>query len=1337
MPVHDQGQIQKINEESVINSQQDIIDEQPVLAEENGQIPPMEMVEDRLDTADPLYLSKLEDKSQQIIDGEIIAASRLIKGERGALRTVTAQKREAFNKNLQDSRFAQSILSSIKNEEAEPLQQEEKSSQEKARDIEKIMFDIAKWDPQDFAYKSSKTFLNKEGFLEAYKKLLVAKDADGKLDELLLLYQNKSGICKRPKELSENAVKEIRAKIAVFQEIEKDYSEMLSIMSSPYYALLEEKDLQNELEAVSTKKLTALTQKQNIPAAFAAYIDKLKARKNRQDTSEGGSFFTQKTKTKALLNHYRKKFQVDSPIAELSRAMSEVKADTRWSGDSFKMKVIKKGIDKLEGLYRSNDKIELIRQYDWLTSVMDKYLETRDTNGGRNVERHRKVQKLMHLLKQQREKLAFENPEAEQSASLLDQKEVLNAASKEKSMQKIVQSLRIIYSQPMPAKEDEFNAVKQTLLDNYGALIEHYQKKEKEFCYFDKAKMNRLLATRNIKHLTKVRDRLASYQFSELRPDLNFKEWRDDFKETKVVDENYLSQHKDEKYVPASQVASRQEDGTKFLAQTLGAGNLFVFGQKAKYKDTVSIDDYEETIQQDVYLFNKNQGKTIEDAIQKAKDLKLPLMYSDDALRQLQTIQLIDFIMGQTNRNQDSFIVNFKLQNVENVDYMVITNVSVRDHADCLGKDSFEQMNKDRRGKSTRKLINENGTTNLSFYDNKVADRIIALSPDKMREYFKGMGFGDENCDLLKERLEKLQSALKKDCEKGGPRYDMEENDKDEMKKGTQTAYLAKNYKRDKTYLLSKYTYINSSLIRDIGKTDLDEAAQLSKPVDKELDSVKPLLAIWESLNKDLEKDGKGFAGEELKEESKKVITAISEFQQVNANAQSFIKLRMKLRDAVKIREPERYQALYKQIEKDLTNSGDLIEDKKDSQIKERMDKLLKETDSNIIQYHVRLKQRRLKNALKLINDRIAVLETMQNRGTYENEELAALQNYLNKLKPTAENGELVVPKNAKVKTYLDSQFHKGYKIKDEKDMTLFPEEPSILDVVQGGAGDCFFMASLASVVNADPSFIKRHMKDNGDGTVTVKFYKKSLLGKSDPIYVTVNKSTVYQKKKDGNWENAGAKGCFWVQIYEKAATVSGLAHSSGKPGEYESIGEGGMTDEALGWITGQDGISIYDFSKKMGTHVRSFDMDNKTIDPATGKVVFKEEFLQGTVKAIKDAIKEAQRDGDILTAGSYHELVGATGSGQNGEELRRGLAGGHAYSVLGIEQVDGKDYVRVRNPWGSGRVVYKKNELTGETVMVEGNRSMFTGSFLVEISTFVEHMSILNYIPKDALKKK
>ena len=84
MPVHDQGQIQKIKEESVINSQQDIIDEQPVLAEENGQIPPMEMVEDRLDTADPLYLSKLEDKSQQIIDGEIIAASRLIKGERGS-----------------------------------------------------------------------------------------------------------------------------------------------------------------------------------------------------------------------------------------------------------------------------------------------------------------------------------------------------------------------------------------------------------------------------------------------------------------------------------------------------------------------------------------------------------------------------------------------------------------------------------------------------------------------------------------------------------------------------------------------------------------------------------------------------------------------------------------------------------------------------------------------------------------------------------------------------------------------------------------------------------------------------------------------------------------------------------------------------------------------------------------------------------------------------------------------------------------------------------------------------------------------------------------------------
>ncbi len=85
---------------------------------------------------------------------------------------------------------------------------------------------------------------------------------------------------------------------------------------------------------------------------------------------------------------------------------------------------------------------------------------------------------------------------------------------------------------------------------------------------------------------------------------------------------------------------------------------------------------------------------------------------------------------------------------------------------------------------------------------------------------------------------------------------------------------------------------------------------------------------------------------------------------------------------------------------------------------------------------------------------------------------------------------------------------------------------------------------------------------------------------------------------------------------------------------------------------------------------------------------------------------------------------------------MRRGLAGGHAYSVLGLEQVDGKDYVRVRNPWGIGRGVYKKNELTGETVMVEGNRSMFTGSFLVEISTFVEHMAHMEYISKDALKK-
>lgn len=61
----------------------------------------------------------------------------------------------------------------------------------------------------------------------------------------------------------------------------------------------------------------------------------------------------------------------------------------------------------------------------------------------------------------------------------------------------------------------------------------------------------------------------------------------------------------------------------------------------------------------------------------------------------------------------------------------------------------------------------------------------------------------------------------------------------------------------------------------------------------------------------------------------------------------------------------------------------------------------------------------------------------------------------------------------------------------DRRKDSLFPHEPSINDVKQGNLGDCYLLAGVSALINEHPEKIKECMKDNGDGTVTVRFYQK------------------------------------------------------------------------------------------------------------------------------------------------------------------------------------------------------------------------------------------------------
>ena len=100
------------------------------------------------------------------------------------------------------------------------------------------------------------------------------------------------------------------------------------------------------------------------------------------------------------------------------------------------------------------------------------------------------------------------------------------------------------------------------------------------------------------------------------------------------------------------------------------------------------------------------------------------------------------------------------------------------------------------------------------------------------------------------------------------------------------------------------------------------------------------------------------------------------------------------------------------------------------------------------------------------------------------------------------------------------------------KEQPLFPHEPSLNDIAQGGVGDCYLLAALSAVVNMNPQFIKDCMRDNGDGTVTVRFFEGPVDQKT-AHYVKIKKAVPEGEPY--------AKGALWVQMIEHAYAASGL----------------------------------------------------------------------------------------------------------------------------------------------------------------------------------------------------
>ncbi|MCF2145846.1 C2 family cysteine protease [Desmonostoc muscorum LEGE 12446] len=228
-------------------------------------------------------------------------------------------------------------------------------------------------------------------------------------------------------------------------------------------------------------------------------------------------------------------------------------------------------------------------------------------------------------------------------------------------------------------------------------------------------------------------------------------------------------------------------------------------------------------------------------------------------------------------------------------------------------------------------------------------------------------------------------------------------------------------------------------------------------------------------------------------------------------------------------------------------------------------------------------------------------------------------------------------PNKDKTPTYPTYQKIKGslfqYDINIQNDV-------GIKDVEQGQLGDCYLLAALAAVAEKSPQTIKEMIKDNNDGTYSVRFFREDENGKLIPDYVTVNSElpTIENGKAVyADWGSDPNKHELWVAVVEKAyaqMNESGRLKQENAKNSYVEI-QGGYSGDAIEHITGQP-------SERFDLTSPNNEDENKIISEI--------------------------KSGEIVTMESKPDLV------------KNNIVANHAYVVRYNPQ---NDKFSVHNPWG------------------------------------------------------
>lgn len=208
----------------------------------------------------------------------------------------------------------------------------------------------------------------------------------------------------------------------------------------------------------------------------------------------------------------------------------------------------------------------------------------------------------------------------------------------------------------------------------------------------------------------------------------------------------------------------------------------------------------------------------------------------------------------------------------------------------------------------------------------------------------------------------------------------------------------------------------------------------------------------------------------------------------------------------------------------------------------------------------------------------------------------------------------------------------------------LFTGKDLSEDIYQGQFGDCWFIASLTATARTDPDFIREGIKENPNGTVSVRVWDKD----GNQRWVTMDKELPLDS--NGNPVGAHGDGSTWPTYYEKAFAIIYDEDEGGAPDGKEGDPRFDKAEQ------GTYGALEWDYTEKSPPYVTG--SDSNGID--------------------NDEVAESFKNGHPVIVASKSDTDGVPDNWS--KEQKDAYVTRHVYYVKNITP-DGK--IELGNPWG------------------------------------------------------